>query len=295
MRRENTETAGLKTYKNVYETGKERLAQAGVPQPDLDAWYLLEYVTGITRASYYAYPDKVMDEKLREKYEEAVSVREKRIPLQHITGEQDFMGLTFCVNADVLIPRQDTETLVEKALSMIQKGELPCKEEIRILDLCTGSGCILLSIMYHCSKKICGTGSDISEKALSVARKNAENLKIDADFVCGDLFENIEGTFDMILSNPPYIKSSEIDMLQDEVKLFDPRSALDGREDGLFFYREISKQAKKFLNPKGVLIFEIGYDQGESVSEILKSEGYQKIRVEKDLAGLDRVVCSVYS
>lgn len=283
------------SYNEAYMAGKHRLDQAGVPEADLDAWYLLEFVTGISRAAFYADPKKKMDPVFLYRYEELLALREKRIPLQHITGEQEFMGLTFQVNKDVLIPRQDTETLVEEALSIINKKPCDRKSELRILDLCTGSGCILLSIMYHAGEAICGTGADISEKALCVAQKNAERLGIKAKFIQGDLFENVSGPFDMILSNPPYIRSSEIEMLQEEVKLFDPRAALDGKEDGLFFYRKIAAQAKEYLNPGGMLIFEIGYDQGTNVSDILKSEGYGEIRVKKDLAGLDRVVCSVYS
>lgn len=284
------------SYKEAYMAGKHKLGRAGVPEADLDAWYLLEFVTEISRAAFYADPEKKMDPVSLRRYEELLSLREKRIPLQHITGEQEFMGLTFQVNKDVLIPRQDTETLVEEALSLIKKKKpYDSGSELRILDLCTGSGCILLSIMYHAGETICGTGADISEKALCVAQNNAERLGINARFIQGDLFENISGSFDMILSNPPYIKSGEIDMLQEEVKLFDPRAALDGKEDGLFFYREIAAQAKEYLNPGGMLIFEIGHDQGESVPTILEAEGYSEIWVKKDLAGLDRVVCSVYS
>ena len=316
--------------REAYDRGRSLLSQAGVPEADLDAWYLLEYVTGIGRASFYAEPDREMTGDWAGRYEEAIARRSRRIPLQHITGEQEFMGLSFQVNGDVLIPRQDTEILVEEALKILkemQKEQVvsgqeepkePGREDgIRILDLCTGSGCILLSVLYYGAlrqgaserkgvrgtdrapgaegRKLTGVGADISEKALAVARKNAEALGIEAEFVCGDLFENLSGKFSLILSNPPYIKSEEIEKLQDEVRLHDPRAALDGMEDGLHFYRRIIESAGDYLVPGGWLVFEIGHDQAEDVTALMRQAGYGQIRVKKDLAGLDRVVCGVYS
>ena len=261
------------------------------------------------------------------RYEECISKREQRVPLQHITGEQEFMGLTFRVDENVLIPRQDTEILVEQALEILKKGQLPRSGgKLHILDLCTGSGCILLSVLHYADKcdtgrynagqcgpgmhdagkhdagdpadmpgDIEGTGADISEKALSIAGQNADALGIRAKFIRGDLFENIRGKYGMILSNPPYIRSAEIDALQEEVRLHDPREALDGREDGLYFYRRITDEAREHLLPGGWLIFEIGYDQAEDVSGLMRSAGYAEVRVKKDLAGLDRVVYGRYS
>lgn len=316
------------TLKAAYTLGRERLRRAGVPEADLDAWYLLEYVTGLGRASYLMEPDREMTEQQSLRYEECISKREQRVPLQHITGEQEFMGLTFRVDENVLIPRQDTETLVEQALEILKKGQLPRSGggKLHILDLCTGSGCILLSVLHYADKcdtgrynagqcdpgmhdpekhdaedpadmpgDIEGTGADISEKALSIAGQNADALGIRAGFIRGDLFENIRGKYGMILSNPPYIRSAEIDALQEEVRLHDPREALDGREDGLYFYRRITDEAREHLLPGGWLIFEIGYDQAEDVSGLMRSAGYAEVRVKKDLAGLDRVVYGRYS
>ncbi len=287
------------TLKSAYSAGMERLRQSGVPEADLDAWYLLEYVTGISRSSYYMEPDRKMSVWQRARYEECLSRREQRIPLQHITGEQEFMGLTFLVDENVLIPRQDTEILVEQALEILKTETLPqCDGKTLFLDMCTGSGCILLSVLHYAGrmgKRVEGTGSDLSEKALDIAKQNAGALGIRAEFICGDLFANIRGKYSMILSNPPYIRSSDIDALQEEVRLHDPREALDGKEDGLYFYRRITDEAREYLLPGGCLIFEIGYDQAEDVSALMNSAGYTEIRVKKDLAGLDRVVCGRYS
>ena len=186
------------TLKAMYIEGGDRLRQAGVTEPELDAWYLLEYVTGVGRASYYADPGRVMTEEQRRRYEYCLEKRSRRIPLQHITGEQEFMGLKFHVNRHVLIPRQDTETLVEQALNILKK-----ERPRRILDMCTGSGCILLSALHYAGYPVSGTGADLSENALAVARENAQSLGIRAEFLRGDLFENVSGKFGMILSNPP--------------------------------------------------------------------------------------------
>lgn len=298
-----------RTLKGAYTEGRRLLEQAGILEPDLDAWYLLEYVTGVSRASYYADPERVMTGQQQAQYQACLAKRGRRIPLQHITGEQEFMGLTFQVNEHVLIPRQDTEILVEQALDLLNKEEVPQPAEedsVRILDMCTGSGCILLSVIHYAGhppgggkdaggQAVSGTGSDISAEALAVAERNAETLGIPAEFICGDLFENISGTYGMIVSNPPYIRSAEIETLQEEVRLHDPRTALDGKEDGLYFYRRIADEARRHLWPGGWLIFEIGYDQAADVSGLMRSAGYAGIHVKKDLAGLDRVVYGRYS
>lgn len=290
-------------YKEAYAWGVKLLEKACIEESKIDAWYLLEYVTKISRAVFYAYPEKELTEEERTKYEDCILRRAERIPLQHITGVQEFMGLSFLVNEHVLIPRQDTEVLVEQALCLLEK-ESEHLEKIRILDLCTGSGCILLSMLYHAGKKncgrkqetkICGMGADLSEEALAVAVENAKRIGIEAEFVQGDLFENVEGSFDMILSNPPYIRTSEIEKLQEEVRLHDPIEALDGKEDGLSFYRIIVEESRQYLKRGGWLLFEIGYDQAEAVTEMLQKAGYEKIEVKKDLAGLDRVVYGMYS
>ena len=211
------------------------------------------------------------------------------------------MGYEFLVNDQVLVPRQDTENLVEEAYRHIkEKLKKEPNKKVQVLDVCTGSGCILLSLMKLCGQ-IEGTGVDISEGALEVARQNGERLKADAVFRKSDLFENVEGAYDIIVSNPPYIRSAVIEELADEVKLHDPYIALDGKEDGLYFYRRIIEQAPAYLKKKGWLLFEIGSDQGEDVkkaeevSALLARAGYDKIDVKKDLAGLDRVVSAMYN
>ena len=271
------------TLQQIYREGKETLERAGIAEAELDAWYLLEYVTGISRASYYGDPGRVVSEEDLCRYRECIEKRAGHIPLQHITGEQEFMGLSFRVNDQVLIPRQDTETLVEEALKYAMPG-------MRVLDLCTGSGCILISLLHFCPG-LTGVGSDISAEALKMARTNGQRLHVEdrAQWLCGDLFEKVTGAFDLILSNPPYIRSAEIEELQEEVRLYDPRIALDGAEDGLLFYRRIIEESKHYLKNGGRLLFEIGCDQGRDVAELLENAGYTEVSVKKDLAGLDRV------
>lgn len=271
------------TLQQIYREGKETLERAGIAEAELDAWYLLEYVTGISRASYYGDPGRVVSEEDLCRYRECVEKRAGHIPLQHITGEQEFMGLSFRVNDQVLIPRQDTETLVEEALKYAMPG-------MRVLDLCTGSGCILISLLHFCPG-LTGVGSDISAEALKMARTNGQRLHVEerAQWLCGDLFEKVTGAFDLIISNPPYIRSAEIEELQEEVRLYDPRIALDGAEDGLLFYRRIIEESKSYLKNGGRLLFEIGCDQGRDVAELLENAGYTEVSVKKDLAGLDRV------
>lgn len=227
------------------------------------------------------------------KYYEAIDLRKSRIPLQHITGVQEFMGLEFLVNKDVLCPRQDTECLVEEVMRYLQDGN-------RILDMCTGSGCILLSLLHY-SNRCTGVGADISEKALRTAEENVKRItameriqpwKEDTvTLIRSDLFSELqEEKFDIIVSNPPYIASNVIPTLMKEVREHEPMSALDGKEDGLFFYRKIVPESRKYLVKEGMLFFEIGYDQGKAVSDMMKEAGFQEVTVVKDFAGLDRVV-----
>lgn len=270
------------TLKEAFSYGKDLLKKSEIEEYETDTWLLLEGACGCTRNDYYVRGDKPLTEEQETLWREYLKRRIKRIPVQHILGEQDFMGLTFTVTPDVLCPRQDTETLVEEALKRIQPGS-------RILDMCTGSGCILISLLKY--KEDCtGTGADFSEKALEVAIRNAKSLGVECTFIHSDLFENIEGKFDVIISNPPYIATKEIESLMPEVRDMEPRMALDGKEDGLFFYREIVRESVKYLNPEGRLMFEIGYNQGKAVSEMMESAGYCGVLVKKDLAGLDRVV-----
>lgn len=284
----------ISTLQMIYREGKEQLELSGVPDADLDAWYLLEFVTGISKAQYYGNPEAGMEEEEVLRYRDVIRQRARRIPLQHITGEQEFMGFSFRVNEHVLIPRQDTETLVEEALGVL-------KPKMEILDLCTGSGCILLSLLKLGEKQgiagLKGTGADISREALKVAKENGRRLEIPGDrvaWVRGDLFEKLEGPFDLLVSNPPYIPSGELSGLQEEVRLHDPALALDGHEDGLYFYRRIAAEAGKYLRDGAFLMLEIGWDQGEAVRGLLEAAGYREVEVKKDLSGNDRVVRGRY-
>lgn len=275
------------TLQMIYKEGAETLEHAGIPDAKLDAWYLLEYVTGISRASYFGDPKREVPKEQAESYREVILRRAGHIPLQHITGEQEFMGYTFLVNPDVLIPRQDTETLTEEALKFTEPG-------MKVLDLCTGSGCILISLMKKCHG-LTGTGCDISEKALKMARENGRRLQVEASWIQSDLFEQISERFDLIVSNPPYIRTGVIEELQEEVRLHDPWIALDGKKDGLYFYRRIIAESTGYIRDNGAMMFEIGHDQAEDVVRLMEEAGYTQIRVKKDLAGLDRVVTGRYN
>lgn len=276
-------------YQQCYEMGVARLAAADIAEAKLDARLLLEYICGTNRNDLLVHGDREVTKEQKDWYETAIAKRESRIPLQHITGEQEFMGLTFQVNEHVLIPRQDTEVLVEEAMRDMMDG-------MHILDMCTGSGCILISLLHY-SNDCVGTGVDLSEQALLVAKENAEKIlgeKCSYSFIESNLFEKVEGIYDVIVSNPPYIQTKVIDTLMPEVRLHEPMMALDGSEDGLLFYRKIVEESRKHLRKEGRLLFEIGYDQGEAVKKLMEDGGFKEVKVIKDLAGLDRVVCGIY-
>ena len=273
-------------YGEALKSGAEYLRSREIADAEYDAWYLMEFAGHISRAEYLLRRMEKMPKEVYIRYEELLRERGKRIPLQHLTGEQEFMGLSFTVNDRVLIPRQDTELLAEEALKRLRPGA-------RVLDLCTGSGCIAISL-----KKIRAdldvTASDLSGQALEIARENAKRLMTDIDFVQSDLLEELSGAFDMILSNPPYIPTKTIDTLMEEVRFHDPKMALDGGADGLFFYRRIIAESKSHITLGGWLIFEIGHDQGETVSHMMMEGSYTGVRVIKDLSGLDRVVVGTW-
>ena len=355
----------FKIWADVLNYGKKILKNAGIVEADLDAWYLFEQSFGISRAQYFlcarenivgSTAQKMAAQEqtgnslesknaldcvelwLKEKlsaYENALKKRAARIPLQQIIGQQEFMGLSFFVNEHVLIPRQDTETLVELVLQE-QKDK-----DISILDMCTGSGCIAVSL-----KKLGGyahvEGADISEESLKVAKRNSEEILENNDvnndavssrteqiqnctnltnnqnkqnnsakrkiseasklsqagvtFRHSDMFSNFPETeqFDVIVSNPPYIPSAVIEELEPEVRDHEPRGALDGTADGLYFYRILAEECAKHLTPGGHVYFEIGYDQGAAVKELLDIHGFKDTRVIQDLAGKDRVVCGAW-
>ena len=355
----------FKIWADVLNYGKKILKNAGIVEADLDAWYLFEQIFGISRAQYFmcareniagSTAQKMTAQEqtgnslesknaldcvelwLKEKlsaYENTLEKRASRIPLQQILGQQEFMGLTFFVNEHVLIPRQDTETLVELVLNE-QKDK-----NISILDMCTGSGCIAVSL-----KKLGGyasvEGADISEEALKVAKRNSEEILENNDvnndavnsrteqiqnctnltnnqnkqdnseermvsevrrvsqtgvtFRHSDMFSSFRETeqFNVIVSNPPYVPSAVIEELEPEVRDHEPRGALDGTADGLCFYRILAEECAKHLTPGGHVYFEIGYDQGMAVKELLDNHGFKDTRVIQDLTGKDRVVCGTW-
>ena len=318
----------FKIWADVLNYGKKILKNAGIAEADLDAWYLFGQIFGISRAQYFlcareniagSTAQKMAAQEqagnslesknalgcvelwLKEKlsaYENTLEKRAARIPLQQILGQQEFMGLTFFVNEHVLIPRQDTETLVELVLNE-QKDK-----NVSILDMCTGSGCIAVSL-----KKLggyaCVEGADISEEALKVAKRNSEEHMVSevctvsqtgVTFRRSDMFSAFPETerFNVIVSNPPYIPSAVIEELEPEVRDHEPRGALDGTADGLYFYRILAEECAKHLTPGGHVYFEIGYDQGTAVKELLDNHGFKDTRVIQDLTGKDRVVCGAW-
>ena len=275
------------TIKELITIGEKRLDDAGIHDASNDARELLSFVTGRDRTGLIMYINTEVSNGTAQEYYDLIEERASRVPLQHITGEQEFMGYRFKVTKDVLVPRMDTELLVEEAAKRAILGA-------RILDLCTGSGIIGISL-----KKICFgaevTMTDVSDAALEVAKENAEANKAEVRIIKSDMFEGLDPgeKFTMIVSNPPYIPSEVIGELDTEVKDHDPLIALDGGKDGLDFYRIIAKEAPEHLLPGGHLLLEIGYDQGETVPALLAEAGFRDIEVIKDLAGNDRVVAAV--
>lgn len=286
------------TIEQMLKWGEGELVQAGVPEAEPGAWYLLRacleqrqspHAREFSRSDYFLRKEEMVPDVRRQEYCEWIGRRKRREPLEYIIGYTEFMGITFFVNENVLIPRQDTETLVEEIYPQ-------CGGK-RVLDLCTGSGCIGLSIaVFGMPSRL--VLSDISAEALGVAKKNLRHiveqeeyrLSSEVVFVCGDLFEKIEGTYDVIVSNPPYIETDIISGLMPEVRDYEPVLALHGGGDGLDFYRRIISAAPGYLSAEGMLCMEIGYNQGESVSALMGEHGFGHIRIGKDLAGNDRMV-----
>ena len=275
-------------YKEAYEYGCDILIENGIQEAKLDARLLLEFVCDTNRNDLLVHGDRDITQMQMERYVDKVAKRAQHFPLQYIIGQQEFMGLDFHVNSNVLIPRQDTECLVEEALTFAEDG-------MAVLDMCTGSGCILLSIMNY-KNDIHGVGVDVSKEAIELASENAKQLNLDPVFYVGNMFQALhhrkdeEKRFDLIVSNPPYIKTDVIESLMEEVKNFEPYIALDGKEDGLYFYKILAEEATDYLNPGGRIYLEIGFDQGEEVSALLRNYGYSDITIARDLAGLCRVV-----
>lgn len=288
------------TLQQLLNEGIEQLIESGVPDPELDGKYLLMEAFGLNASELLLRRGQELD--AGEAYGAVPSFydmivrRCNRIPLQYILGAQGFMGLEFYVDARVLIPRQDTEDLVELVLK-----EHPEKEK-RVLDMCTGSGCIAVSLAVLGGYRQV-TAADVSDGALEVAKENARRLGVSDRVRCvaANMFdreEAIKGAdgegYDIIVSNPPYIPTDVITGLQPEVKDYEPRMALDGMRDGLCFYRILAEESRRFLRNGGSIYFEIGYDQGEAVSRLLCEAGYTDITVVKDTPGLDRIVKAGY-
>lgn len=271
--------------RELLNEGRTLLEKENIADAVNDSWLLAEYVLGITKTTFYVNPKAKVKARDAERYMKLIKQRAEKKPLQYITGHQEFMGLDFKVNENVLIPRQDTELLVEIAVKYINELGRPLK----VLDMCTGSGCIAISVDKMCQNAEVAA-ADISQKALKVAKVNNHINDCNVKFIQSDLFEKVEGKFDVIISNPPYIETEVIEGLMSEVKEHEPYIALDGDKDGLKFYKKIAEVLDTYLCDDGKVFFEIGYNQGESVPELLNKAGYENVVVLKDLSGNDRVV-----
>ncbi len=286
--------------KEFFKYSAEILKNTDVEAPVFEAGVMLCHVLKCSRTYLYSHDDLNLNEEQFNVLEHMVDERTRNVPLQYLTGETEFMSLTFTVNPSVLIPRQDTEILVEKCIELVNaaaadennKDKPECKPAVRILDMCTGSGCIAVSIANYCPNGIV-TACDISGDALEIAQANAERLGVKnrLEFRQGNLFEALDGEagYDLIVSNPPYIETKTMQELQKEVRDFEPHIALDGGMDGLDFYRRITAEAPLYLNHGGHLAFEIGYNQGESVKQLMERD-FTDIQVLRDLGGNHRVV-----
>jgi len=295
------------TYQEYYEMGTGILQAAGIEEAALDARLLLEFLLKTNRNDLLVHGDRVVEKTAADTYRDLIQRRAERIPLQYLTGTQEFMGLSFMVNEHVLIPRQDTEILVEAAMKELQ-------DNMRILDMCTGSGCILISLLYY-SNGCHGTGADISKEALHVAVQNARRLldgKADfsetaqnpkeelfeqrtrIEFLESDLFRAIKDKYHMIVSNPPYIRTGVLPELMPEVREHEPVSALDGHEDGLYYYRRIVRESRDYLVSGGRIYLETGFDQAGEVRLLLSENGFMEIETIQDYAGQNRVVTGIY-
>lgn len=273
-------------YAQYYSFGKKTLIASHVPDAPLEARLLLEYVCKTTHHDLLAHGDRILSSEEEAHYRTLLQKRANRIPLSHLTGTAEFMGLPFMVNASVLIPRADTEILVEETIPLLTPGT-------HFLDLCTGSGCIALSLLHFC-KGTSAVATDLSPDALQIAQKNAERLGLQSriSFLCCDLFpSHRKEMFPLIVSNPPYIRTEVIPTLEAEVRDHEPVQALDGGGDGLLFYRRILALIPHLLQKGGHLLLEIGYDQNTAVVDLMRQAGLVSVKSIKDLAGRDRVVC----
>ena len=260
----------------------------------LDSQLILGKVLNKDKIYLMINSNKEVEKEKEEEFLNLINKRMENMPVRYILEEVDFMGLDFYIEEGVLIPRSDTEVLVEEVLKIIEEDE-----KLYVCDLCSGSGAIGISLAYY-RKNIMVDLIDFYEKPEKISKKNIikNNLENQVKFIKSDLLkEPIKELkkYDIIVSNPPYIKEDVIETLMDDVKNYEPRSALSGGDSGLIFYERIVEESKKVLKENGILAFEIGYDQGDSVSNIMKNNGYIDIKVVKDLAGLDRVVIGRFS
>ena len=279
-------------YNEAYQYGDETLQASGIEDAAQEALLLLEHICHTKRSDLYAHPDKELRAEESDAYQAVLAQRALHLPYAQITGNCAFMGLNFFVNEHVLIPRPDTECLVEECMPQLHDG-------MTFMDLCTGSACIALSLLHYSNHTRC-VATDLSEEALSVATRNAQELELTdrIEFIKTDLFPERqlvpEKGLDLIVSNPPYIESDVIATLMPEVREHEPRMALDGGADGLDFYRRIVEKAPNYLARGGMLLVEIGYDQGESVPALFTQAGFKNVKMIRDLAGNARVVSGVY-
>ena len=264
-----------------------------IPQPRLDAEVLLADLLKMERINLYVNFDRPLTSEEIDSYREMILKRRQGTPVAYLVGQKEFMGLKFKVNSNVLIPRPETEHLVQTILNRIDTWE---QEEVKIADIGTGSGAIIISIAKLSDGLVEGTGIDISEASLNLAQENAVNLGVDEqlEFKEGDLLEALEETVDIIVSNPPYIPSEELDDLQKEVQQ-EPKLALDGGEDGLDYYRKIINDAPEYLTTDGLLAFEVGIKQSQDVADLLEKADYTNIEIKKDYSDIERIVLANYN
>ena len=253
-----------------------------IVNPRLNAEYIISHVLGCKRFDLYLRFEEIVSLENRDKIKKMVIERAKSKPLQYVIGETEFYGYRFLVNESVLIPRPETEYLVEKIIAEIGS----CN---RILDIGTGSGAIAITLKKELPHLMV-TAVDISTMALQVAKENAKLNQVEVEFVESDLFANLNKKFDVIVSNPPYIPKMEYDALDKEILEYEPKSALLAEEDGLYFYRKILSESKSYLNEKGRIYFEIGYNQSDRIKKIAENNGFTEIETVKDLNGFDRIM-----
>ena len=276
---------GSTSYRKLFAKAFDLLKSSGIENVEYDIKAILTDTFGVDLNKFILDMDNEFepDKDLEAKYLSRIEKRKEHVPLQYIINKQNFYGLDFYVDESVLIPRYDTENIVDRIVK-------DCKENkcLSVLDLCTGSGCIAVSLKKSGFEKV--YAADISDKALAVAKHNAKLNNADIIFLQSDLYENFpkEIRFDIIVSNPPYISTDEIARIEKQVRDFEPKLALDGGRDGLDFYKKIINLSKNFLNNKGRLYLEIGYDQSKDVVDLAKKEGYDNIVIIKDLSGRDR-------